>query len=215
MNYQIVILGGGGHARVLMEALSRQGVTLLGVTDKSKPSYLPEGVGWLGDDEVIAKLDQVSVRLVNGLGSVHDAVARRRLYERLREKGYRFASVIHPGATLSNQCLQLGEGVQVMAGTVVNSHCDIRDNVLLNTGSIIEHDCRIGAHTHVASGATLCGGCEVEEGAHIGAGSTIIQGIRIGAGAIIAAGTVVIKDVKPMTMVAGVPGRVKRILHDN
>lgn len=215
MTYPVVILGGGGHARVLMEALSRQSISLLGVADMNKPAWLPEGVGWLGDDEAVLNLDRNSIRLINGLGSVQSTGARGELYERFSKMGFRFASVIHPAAMLSRQCLQLGEGVQVLAGAVINSHSDIGNNVLINSGSIIEHDCRIGAHTHVASGATVCGGCDVGEGVHIGAGSTIIQGIRIGAGAIIAAGSVVIKDVKSMTMVAGVPGELKRTLHDD
>ena len=215
MNFPVVILGGGGHARVLMEVLSRQGTSLLGITDIEEPPYLPEGIAWLGGDEAISNLDQETIQLVNGLGSSYDTRARSLIYEQYTKKGYRFASVVHPDVTLSTQNLQLGAGVQIMAGVVVNPHSHIGDNVLLNTRSVIEHDCRIGKHTHIASGAIICGGCKIGDGVHIGAGSTIIQGIKIGSGAIIAAGSVVIKNVKPMTMVAGVPCKVMRTLHDD
>ena len=149
MSFPHIFLGAGGHARVLLEVLKRQGASVLGFTDIVEPSYLPEGVAWLGGDEEVFKLDPERVHLVNGLGSSHDVGPRRLIYERFTTKGYRFASVIHPDAILSTQYLQIGEGVQIMAGAVINPHCRIGDNVLVNTRAVIEHDC----------GAKLCKRC--------------------------------------------------------
>ena len=67
----------------------------------------------------------------------------------------------------------LGNGHQLLAGSVVNAGVTFGENVLLNSGAVIEHDCRIGSHSHIASGATLCGDCVIGESVHIGAGAYI------------------------------------------
>ncbi len=215
MKTSIVVVGGGGHARVLLELLSRCKTTVLGLTDVKKPDVLPEDVPYLGNDAEILHLDPERIQLANGLGSSASTAKHRRIYESFIEKGFRFASLIHPFAVLSTQDLHLGQGVQVMAGAVINPYSHIGDNVLINTRAVVEHDCRIGDHAHVATGAIVCGGCRIGTDVHIGAGATIIQGIEVGYGAVIAAGTVVVSDVKPMTLVAGVPAKEKRNLHDN
>jgi UDP-perosamine 4-acetyltransferase len=101
----------------------------------------------------------------------------------------------------------LGEGVQIMAGTVVQPGSKIGDNTILNTRSSVDHDCEIGAHVHIAPGVTLSGGVRVHDDAHIGAGAVLIQGVEVGASSLVAAGSVVIHAVPANTRVAGMPAR--------
>lgn len=205
-----VILGGGGHARVLIDALQLiNQVELYGVLvpDESLWSSDIFGVPVLGGDDLLPGLaDQGVDSFVVGLGSVGDSRIRQRLFHYGLDQGLDVLSVRHPTAILSPHA-RLGRGSQFLPGSIVNAGAVIGENVIINSGAIIEHDCQIGDHVHVATGAHLSGTIQVGEGAHIGTGAVVRQGIKIGENAIVGAGAVVVKDVLPDTCVVGVPAR--------
>ena len=205
MNPPVVVLGGGGHARVLIDALRLLRVEIAGVVDPALAGTVL-GAPVLGGDEVLDTLDRTGVRLVNGLGSVGLPGRREELFEHLKGKGFSFASVVHPAAVVAAD-VELGEGVQVMAGALVQTGSSIGANSIINTRASVDHDCRIGRHVHVAPGVTLSGNVTVGEGSHLGTGATAIQGVTIGAGALIAAGAVVVGEVAAGKKVRGVPAR--------
>ena len=161
----------------------------------------------IGDDSAISAYSNDAVELVNGLGSVGDTALRASIYYKFKKLGYGFRQVIHPVAIIASDCI-LGEGVQVMAGAVVNTGTKIAENSIINTGAVVDHDCVIGSHVHIAPGATLSGGVQLGDGSHIGTGATVIQGISIGRNALVGAGAVVLKDVPPGAKVVGVPAKV-------
>ncbi len=208
MSLPIVILGAGGHSKVLIDALLRQKAEILGMTDYklAKKGRLVLGIEVIGDDFMILGYKPDEIFLVNGLGSVGIPIKRKHLFCKFTELGYRFANVIHP-ATVIAEDVHFGEGVQIMAGAVIQTGCRIGDNSIINTKASIDHDCVIAAHVHIAPGVTLSGQVEVEERVHIGTGATIIQGIRIGENSMIAAGSVVTKNVQTGITVMGVPAR--------
>lgn len=207
MHYPLIILGGGGHAKVLIKALLIQGRPILGFTDPNEACISVLDIPRLGDDTVIRRFAPEKARLVNGLGSIKSTEARRKLYDRFRTQGYLFESVVHPSAVIASD-VRLEDGVQLMAGIVVQPGSCIGANTIVNTRATVDHDCLIGAHVHIAPGAVLSGGVRVEEGAHIGAGAILIQGVAIGRNSVIGAGAVVLKDVPPCVTVAGVPARI-------
>lgn len=203
-----IVLGAGGHGRVLIDALRRAGVEILGCTNRTgtAPPNLPAEVAFLGDDEAVLSQAPDQVLLVNGLGSVEVNTRRKDLFARLKARGYAFATVVHPSATIARDVL-LGEGTQVMAGAVLQTGCRVGDNTIVNTRASLDHDCCIGAHVHIAPGATLSGAVSVGELAHIGLGANIVQGLSIGAASLVAAGATVIAAVPDEARVAGVPAR--------
>lgn len=204
-----LVIGGGAHARVLIDVLKCGGDnTIIGVTDPNiEPgkSLLCE-VPVLGNDSTIEKYSPESVLLVNGIGAKKNTVLRKEIFKKWKARGYRFPPVIHPNAFISPRAF-LDEGVQVMAGVVINVGVRIGENAIINTNSAIDHDCQIESHVFIAPGVTLCGRVTVAEGAFLGAGSTVLQNIEIGKEATVAAGAVVIEDVAPKTMVKGIPAR--------
>ena len=202
----IIIIGGGGHARVLRDTLDTcGGYNILGYTDlRPSPQMDVDYLG--GDDAVARRYKPVEVYLANGIGSVRLPVLRQSVYERFKKDGFLFVTVTHPDAVVSGRA-QLAEGVQVMAGAVVNTGAEIGENVVINTLSGVDHDCIIGAHTHIAPGVTLSGGVRIGPGSHVGTGAKIIQGVHIGAGALIGAGAVVIDHVPAGEKRVGVPGK--------
>lgn len=209
MTLPVLILGGGGHAKVLLGALMAGSVPVAGVLDPD-PALAGKtllGVSVLGDDRELLRFQPDEILLVNGLGSVGLPVRREELFARYKGLGYRFARVVHPSAVVAADA-ELGEGAQVMAGAVIQPGCRIGDNVIVNTRASVDHDCHIGDHVHLAPGVTLSGGVTVADGVHVGTGATVIQGVRIGRGSLVAAGAVVVSDIPECSVASGVPARV-------
>jgi UDP-perosamine 4-acetyltransferase len=204
----VYLIGGGGHGKVLLDALRTAGVAVTGIADadpkRSGDRVLDVPV--IGGDEAILAMDPGAVLLVNGVGSVDRPVARRAVYDRFAARGFRFRDVIHVAAVIG-AAVELGDGVQIMAGCVVQTGARIGRDTILNTCASVDHDCKIGDHVHVAPGATLSGDVTVGDGVHIGTGANVVQGVRIGAGCVIGAGALVLCDVPAGSRVAGVPAQ--------
>ncbi|MBF0371187.1 MAG: acetyltransferase [Magnetococcales bacterium] len=207
---KIIMVGGGGHARVLWEVLVRTDQTkrVIGLIDPD-PQAAAKGfpnLPLLGDDNALDRFDGAEVTLINGLGSVGNSRVRAGLFETRVAQGFQFESLLHPGAILASK-IQSGMGFQLMAGAVVQPGCVVGRNVLINTRAVVDHDCHVADHVHVAPGAVLSGSVQVGAGSHIGAGATVLQGVRIGRRVIVGAGAVVIKDIADDITVMGVPAR--------
>ena len=201
-----VILGAGGHAHSLRCLLSALDWPVLGCVSPTPP--LPgfiDDCPWLGCDVMLNDANPDEFVLVNGLGSVGSTIKRRKLYNFAKDRGFSFPTLIHPSAIITQ--VKFDEGVQVMAGVILQAGTSVRENVLLNTGSIIDHNCKIGAHSHLSPGVTLSGDVKVGSSVHIGTGASVMQGISIGDGAIVGAGAVVIRDVASNATVVGNPAR--------
>jgi sugar O-acyltransferase (sialic acid O-acetyltransferase NeuD family) len=203
-NPQIIVLGGGGHASVLIATLLILNYPVLGFVDPAASRRSIFGVKHLGDDSVLH--NPRNIKLANGVGSVGSKSLRYHLFRKFRARGFRFISVAHPSAIVASD-VRLGEGAQVMAGAVIQPGSRIGANCIINTGAIIDHDCRILAHAHIAPGATLSGKVRIAVGAHIGIGASVIQAIHIGAWSIVGAGAAVIRDVPGSVTAVGVPAR--------
>jgi len=206
LSLPVIVIGGGGHAKVLVSTLLLQNRKVLGFVDLKRTMSSLLGIAYLGDDSAVFLHRPNQVRLVNGVGSVGSLESRRVVYEKLREKEYIFETVIHPSAVIAPD-VKIDDGVQVMAGAVVQPGSRIGANVIINTGARIDHDCSIEAHAHIAPGVTLSGDVQIGTGAHVGTGASIIQGIKIGAASIVGAGAVVVEDVPPGITVVGIPAR--------
>jgi sugar O-acyltransferase (sialic acid O-acetyltransferase NeuD family) len=202
-----IIVGAGGHARVLIKALRRLDFDIVALVDADPKlkgaSVLNAPV--LGGEEALAGQDRV-VLLVNGIGSTGDMTLRREVHRRMSAQGFRFATVLHPAAFCEDDAM-LGPGAQIMAGAVVQTGCRIGADTIVNTSASVDHDCIIGAHCHIGPGAVLSGGVEIGEATHVGTGAVIIQGVRIGANCLIAAGSVVVGPVLDHARVGGTPAR--------
>ncbi len=206
----VIIIGAGGHARVLASTLKLLGKKVLGFTD-SNPEMFGAGFGGipvLGDDSVVFAHAPDGIRLVNGVGCISVPHKRERIFQQFKSRGYGFQSVIHPGAIVCED-VSLGEGVQVMMGALIQTGCHIEENVIVNTGAIIDHDTLIHPHCHIAPGAVLSGNCLVGRRSLVGVGATVLQSIQLGESSLIAAGAVVIRNTGPNSRIFGVPGREK------
>lgn len=126
---------------------------------------------------------------------------------KLIQDGFELPPLVHPAAWVSPSA-QLGEGVFVGAGVVVQAEAKIGRAALVNTHATVEHHVEIGAGAHLGPGAVLAGLVQVGEEAMIGAGAVVKDRIQVGARAIVGAGAAVVQNVAPETTVVGVPAKV-------
>ena len=203
-----VILGCGGHGRVVLDILMNVGkFDVLGFLDSDPAMHgrRMDGVEVLGHPDKLETIQQ-DAGVDCGIVAIGDNGVRRSFADRLEANGIELINAIHPSANLARN-VSLGSNIVIAAGALVSAHCQIGDSVILNTGCIVDHESLIGTATHVCPGARLAGRVTVESGAFVGIGATIIQSIRIGYEAVVGAGAVVIRDVAPMTTVVGVPAQ--------
>ena len=192
----IVIIGAGGHAKVLLDALLLCEKRVVALVEKNSSDVRSLwGVPVIEEEVFFSRYKPEEIFLVNGIGSVKSLELRQKIYDEFKERGFKFTSVVHPDAAISPRC-ELAGDVQIMAGAVVQAGCQIGSNTIINTRAAIDHDCKIGRHVHVAPGVILSGNVKVGEKTHIGVGSVVIQGTHIGKRVLIAAGAVVLKNIE-------------------
>jgi UDP-perosamine 4-acetyltransferase len=201
---RVAIIGAGGHAKVVIEAIRAQGGEVLGLVDPT-PNLPPVlGVPILGGDEVLSALRAQGIdATVVAIGS---NALRERLGRKARSLGFALPNVVHPSALLSPSA-RLGAGIVVMARAVIGTDSVVEDLAIVNTAATIDHDNEIGLAAHVAPGCALAGTVRIGARALIGIGSALRPGIRVGADAIIGAGSAVVADVPNAAMVGGAPAK--------
>jgi UDP-perosamine 4-acetyltransferase len=200
----VILLGAGGHARVVADALARLGFAVAGMVAPGIPPGSVLDLALLGDDGDLGTLARAGfVRAALGIG---DNERRRAASEAARAEGIQLLQVLHPGAILAADT-QIEDGVVVLAGAVVNAGARLGRGAVVNSLGLVEHDAEVGAFAHVAPGARLLGAAALGASSLLGAGATVLPGIAVGSGATVGAGAVVTRDVAPGATVVGVPAR--------
>ena len=208
MKESAVVLGGGGHARVVVDILEQAGeVEIVGFTNAASGQADLCGYRYLGTDESLGELYRSGVR--RAFVAVGDNARRKKCLDALAAGGFQVINAISPHAVISPRA-SLGSGIAVMPGAVINAGAQIGDGAIVNTNASIDHDCMIGCCVHVAPGVVIAGGVRVGEGAFLGAGACVIPEISIGCWATIGAGAVVVRDVKDRVVAVGVPATTLR-----
>lgn len=205
MNKKVIIIGNGGHAAVLTEILLHEGFGIIGFTAPERQGNR-FGIPYLGTDEIIDTYSCDQVQLVLGIGSVKKTDMRKSIFLHFKEKGFSFITLIHTKAVVS-PFASIGEGVQIMAGAVVQAFANIADNTIVNTSASIDHDCSIGQHCHIAPGVVCSGGVQIGAGSHIGTGANLIQQVQLGRNVQIGAGALVLRNIGDNRTAYGVPAK--------
>lgn len=214
-----MIIGSGGHARSVLDALLASGsndvVGFIDVNpDRKGAAFLDVKV--LGGEEqlpgLLASGVHAAVIGIGGIGGIGDNAARERVLIKTAASGFRIEGVVHPSAVISPYA-SVDPTAQILAGACIGPLSSVARGVIVNTGAIVEHDCLIGEFAHLASGAILGGGVTVGCHAHLGSGAIVRQSLFVGDSAIIGAGSVVTKNVTHGDIVAGVPA--KRLVKKN
>jgi UDP-N-acetylbacillosamine N-acetyltransferase len=204
----IIIVGAGGHARVVADVIRLLGAyRIRGFLDSQNPERHGEGYEGsdiIGGEELLGSLREGGV--THAAVAIGDNEARLRVGEALQQQGYQVPALVHPAATVAAG-VQIGAGSVVFAGAIINSATTIGRVAIINTAASVDHDCVIGDAVHIAPGAHLAGAVTVEQGALIGVGAAVRPGLRIGRNAIVGVGAAVVRDVAAGATVIGVPAR--------
>lgn len=208
LNKKCLILGGGGHAKVVIESLRLTGIAIaFAILDVDENLWGTEvlNVPVIGGDDKLPELAASGLTYFTvGVGAIDNTAPRRRMYDLGLSHSLVPLTIVHPSALVAKSAT-IGAGCQVMAGAIINPGTKIGAGAIINTGAIIEHDCSLGDQAHIAPGARLGGSVHIGSGAVVGIGAVIIPSIRIGNNAMIGAGAVVVGDVPINTKVLGVP----------
>jgi sugar O-acyltransferase (sialic acid O-acetyltransferase NeuD family) len=195
MKKEFVLIGAGGHAKVIIEIIEQMDGTISFINDPASSVHELHGY------PVTTELPGADAGVVIAVGNNY---TRRNIASGMKNT---FATAIHPKANLSSRCT-VGKGTVVMAGATINSDTQIGEHCIINTNASIDHDCRIGNFVHISPGASLAGNVTVEEGTHVGIGASVIPGIHIGKWTTIGAGAAIVNDVPDHAVVVGVPGKI-------
>lgn len=207
-----MILGAGGHGKVLADVIRSMGDKLIGFVDLD-PARVGEVAEPGGAKVLYSQAEWLATLSQNEPAAVWDAIAlgvgnnhvRLKLLEACR--AVNMPAIVSPKAIVSPSAT-FGEGSVVFPGAIINANAKIGRGVIINTAAVIEHDAVIADGAHISPNATLAGGAKVGEESWVGAGSVVIEQCSVGANAIIGAGAVVIRDIPANATAVGNPARV-------
>jgi sugar O-acyltransferase (sialic acid O-acetyltransferase NeuD family) len=205
---KLVMVGGGGHAKVLASVIRKTGnFDILGYTDPENRGVIL-GVPHLGDDGTLVSILEAhpGCGAVISVGNVQVSERRERIRNHLNAIGFDLPVIVSPRAVVNEEVV-LGKGTVVLDGAVVNSGTRIGDCCIINTNATVEHDCEIGDYVHVAPGVVLSGGVKVGRHTIIGAGASVVQYLEIAEKCVIGAGTVVYTSIREPGTYVGSPLR--------
>jgi sugar O-acyltransferase (sialic acid O-acetyltransferase NeuD family) len=191
----VVIIGAGGHSRVVADIVKKCGDKVVGFLDDFNT-----GENILGTVADCVKFKDCSFVIAIGLGKVRKNISEK-------YPGLDYYTAVHPCAVVSEN-VTIGKGTVVMANAVINAGAVIGMHSIINTSSVIEHDNRLGNYVHVSPGAVLCGTVTVGDNTHIGAGSVVRNNITICENCVVGCGSAVVKDITQSGVYSGVPARM-------
>lgn len=196
MPNNIVILGAGGHAKVIADIVLSCGDSIIGFLDDSATGSVM-GYPILGTlRDISAFKDKCSFTIGIGNNSVRKQIAE--------SNNVNWHTAVHPSAVLARE-VSIGEGTVIMAGAIINTSARIGMHCIINTGVVVEHDNHIGDYAHISPNATLCGTVSIGNLTHIGAGAVVKNNISICDNCIIGAGAVVVNNLLDAATYVGLP----------
>ena len=200
----ILIFGGGGHAKSIMEMVKQlDRYVIAGILDDDKTLIGKEvlGIPVLGSRVLFPRLIEQGVKLAaNGVGGILDINVRIKIFKSLENAGFSCPALVHPRATVESSAV-IEEGVQVFANAYVGSAVRLHPFCMVNTNAVVSHDCVIGMYSHIAPGALLAGEVQVGARTLIGMGVTIAIGVCIGDNVRIGNGAIILADVPDRTII--------------
>lgn len=206
--HHIIIIGAGGHSKVVLSTLLAMDEKVLGFVDDDPKLINAEVAGYkiLGNSTILHNMSGQAAIL--GIGSNQLRQKFASIYSHLNWK-----TAIHPSAYV-HESAKVGCGTVVFAGAVIQPDSVIGKHVIINTAASIDHDCQIQDYAHIAPGSHLAGGVNIKEGSFIGIKSCAIFGVSVGKWSKLGAGSVIVHSIVDYACAKGVPAKVYKF-NDN
>ena len=154
-------------------------------------------------EDIISKYSPKDIEFMTGIG---EPVIREKLYNKVKEKDYNFAILVHPSASVAESAV-LEEGTMVAHNAFVSIKAHLFTNALVQPLACVHHECSVGRNSVVSTSAVMGGNSSLGYNSFIGLGASVKQGISVGNGSVVGMGAIVIKNVSDRVMVVGNPAR--------
>jgi len=179
---ELIIIGIGGHSKVVTDIAMLNGYKILGYLDDKEP--VGEGKDlYLGRINTLPRWIRDGISFVIAIG---DNLVRKAIVERYEGLNLDYVKLVHPAAIIGSK-VEILRGTVVMPGAIINADARIGRHVIINTAAVVDHDCRVGDFVHIAQGAVLAGGVVVESCAVVEVGVRVGRGMVVGVGQEVAA----------------------------
>lgn len=196
---RLVIIGAGGHGKVIADNALKNGYTQVVFVDDSASGRCMD-LPIVGTSAMLDELNDGATDFVIGIGS---NPVRKRIAERF---ALPWVTLVHPSAQIATG-VTLGHGTVVMAGAVINAAASVGAHCIINTCAVVEHDNVLGDFVHISPRAALGGTVRIGELTHMGIGSVVRNNIEICSNCTVGAGAVVVKYIDSSGTYVGVPAR--------
>lgn len=204
MSRPIILVGGGGHCRSVIDAAESAGIAVRGILElPALVGHTILGYPVVGTDDDMHKFASECDFIIT-IGALLNPEHRMRLMHNIEAAGGRLGTVIASTARVSRHA-SISEGTVVLHNACVNAGASVGRNCIVNTLANVEHDTTIGDFTHISTGATINGACRIGNGCFIGSGATVVNNVCVADGICVGAGAVVIKDIEEVGNYAGIP----------
>ena len=198
MNKRVIIIGAGGHSKVVADIVRENGDSVVGFLDDSytekREFYASYVIGRVSDYTKYKN----DCEFIIAIGSNE---VRKRISGELHCNWY---TAIHPSAVVSESA-KIGEGTVVMANAVINADATVGKHCIINTATVVEHDCTVGDYSHLSPRSVVCGATSIGSHVWLGTGSTVVNVVSVCDGVTIGAGGVVVRSINEAGTYVGVP----------
>ena len=210
MKNKLILIGGGGHCQSVIDVVeATEKYEIVAIVDQAhKRGEKVSGYEITGTDDQLEQLVHPEVHFLITVGQIGSSGVRYQLYQKVRQAGGNFITVVSPWAYVSPRAV-IRDGSIVMHNALINAYAQVGANTIINTKALIEHGTQVGSHCHVATGAIINGDCRVGDHVFIGSQATIVQGVSVEDGIVVGAGAVVTCSLPEPGTYIGMPARKK------
>lgn len=204
----MLIIGAKGLAKEVLEIFHQQNelknIYFYDDVNADVPDKLYGQYPILKNTEQVSELFKKDNRFTIGIGN---PVLRQKLYDKFIVLGGKFESSISPLAQIGHFGNSIGDGCNIMTGTIITNDITIGKGCLINLNSTIGHDCIIGEFVELSPAVNISGNCSIGNYCTIGTGAILLPKVKLGDGVTVGAGAVVTKDVEDGVTVVGIPAK--------
>lgn len=197
-----VLIGAGGHAKVILDILRAERKEVLGIIDDFSIGEF-EGLPILGNVNSICKMEKENTSFIIAIGNNE---IRANIVKKLNAYDVKYGTAIHPSVIMGSK-VEIGEGAVVCPGVILNHSAVIGEHAIINTAATVDHEAQVGDYVHLSPGVHLAGRVTIEPGCHIGIGTAIKQGVTIGENVVVGAGAAVVSNLEANKVYVGVPAK--------
>ena len=208
---QLLLVGASGFARETAEAVrARNAVeptwSLIGILDDDPARHGTSvgGLPVLGPVELVHEHPDAAVVLCTGRPDNY--VTRERIARRLDLPDERYATIVHPTASVGASC-RVGAGSVLLGHVDLTADVEVGRHVEVMPHVVLTHDVVVEDFATIAAGVLVAGGCRIGSAAYVGSGARLREEIAIGERALIGMGALVTRDVPAERVWFGSPAR--------